>query len=132
MNRRYGKVVHWKYAPTDKEIEKIIYRSTENGFNFVYFKCGSLKQVLMLPRNIHVSSARKSHRRINVNIVLIDSIARPHFYRSMPRTVKALRDVVYDETVGSTVLDFELLQSVSQHTMDNLRPLYSGVNSGMY
>ncbi len=130
MNSTYGKVVRWIYAPTDGKIEEIIERSTKNGFNFVFFKCGSLRQVLSLPRTLKLSSRRKKVRKINVNIILIDSISRPHFYRSMPKTIEALRHVVYNESFPATVLDFELLQSVSQHTMDNCRPLYSGVTSG--
>lgn len=130
MSEKYGKVVRWKYNPDDRQIAEIIYRTTINGFNFVFFKCGSLRQVLILPHKLRLSSKREKHKRINVNIIVIDSIARPHFYRSLPRTVNALRDIVYNDSIRSTVLDFELLQSVSQHTMDNCRPLYSGVTSG--
>jgi hypothetical protein len=130
MNSTYGRIVSWIYAPSDGTIEEIIQHSLQNGFNFVFFKCGSLRQVLSLPRTLKLSSTRKKARKINVNIILIDSISRPHFYRSMPQTIAALRHVVYDESLPTTVLDFERLQSVSQHTMDNCRPLYSGVTSG--
>ncbi|CAB4030612.1 uncharacterized protein LOC113677807, partial [Paramuricea clavata] len=132
MNSTYGRIVSWIYAPSDGTIEEIIQHSIQNGFNFVFFKCGSLRQVLSLPRTLKLSSTRKKARKINVNIILIDSISRPHFYRSMPQTIEALRHVVYNESLLATVLDFELLQSVSQHTMDNCRPLYSGVTSGVY
>jgi hypothetical protein len=132
MNSTYGRVVNWIYAPSDGKIEEMIYRSMTNGFNFVFFKCGSLRQVLSLPRTIQLSSKRNKVRKINVNLILIDSISRPHFYRSMPQTIDALRHVVYNQSIPATVLDFELLQSVSQHTMDNCRPLYSGVTSGEY
>ena len=132
MSSKYGKVVKWIYSPSNVKIEEFIHSSIESGFNFVFFKCGSLRQVLPLPRILKLSSKRKNNNKINVNIVLIDSISRPHFYRSMPRTIEALRHVVYNESIPATVLDFELLQSVSQHTMDNCRPLYSGVTSGNF
>ncbi|XP_028395200.1 uncharacterized protein LOC114519289 [Dendronephthya gigantea] len=137
MDATYGRATSWVYAPTDKTIEEIIQRSMKNGFNFVFLQCGSLRQVLPLPRTIKLSSkkskkSKKKSKKINVNIILIDSISRPHFYRSMPRTIEALRHVVYNESIPATVLDFELLQSVSQHTMDNCRPLYSGVTAGVY
>lgn len=130
MNATYGRATNWVYAPTDRTIEEIIQRSIKNGFNFVLLKCGSLNQVLPLPRTLKLSRGKKRNKKINVNIILIDSISRPHFYRSMPRTIEALRHVVYNESIPATVLDFELLQSVSQHTMDNCRPLYSGITSG--
>ena len=132
MSSIYGKVARWIYAPSDSKIEEIIHRTMKNGFNFVFFKCGSLRQVLSLPRTIKISSKRSKGKKINVNLILIDSISRPHFYRSMPQTIDALRQVVYNESIPATVLDYELLQSVSQHTMDNCRPLYSGVTSGKY
>ena len=130
VNPTYGKVVEWLNSPSDTELDKIINRSIENGFNFVFFKCGSLMQVLPLPRTIKLSSGRNKDRKININIIVVDSISRPHFYRSMPRTIEALRHVVYNKSIPATVLDFELLQSISQHTMDNCRPLFSGLTSG--
>ena len=130
VNSSYGMVVEWLYSPSDTELETIIYRSIENGFNFVFFKCGSLMQVLPLPGTIKLSTGRNKDRKININIIVVDSISRPHFYRSMPQTIEALRQVVYNKSIPSTVLDFELLQSISQHTMDNCRPLFSGLTSG--
>ena len=130
VSSTYGMVVKWLYSPSDGQIERIIHRSIKNGFNFVFFKCGSLRQVLLLPRTLKLSSRKNKKQKMNVNIILVDSISRPHFYRSMPRTIEALRHVVYNKSIPATVLDFELFQSVSQHTMDNCRPLYSGVTSG--
>lgn len=132
MSPKYGKVVKWIYSPSDSKIAEFIHSSIKIGFNFVFFKCGSLRQVLPLPRIIKLSAKRKKDTKINVNIILIDSISRPHFYRSMPRTINVLRHVVYNQSIPATILDFELLQSVSQHTMDNCRPLYSGVTSGNF
>ncbi|XP_028416001.1 uncharacterized protein LOC114539557 isoform X2 [Dendronephthya gigantea] len=130
MSPSYGKIVRWEYSPSDAKIEEIIHRSMENGFNFVFLQCGSLKQVLVLPRKLWLSSRRKQvNKKININIVVIDSVSRPHFYRSMPRTIEAFRQVVYDDSIPATVLDFELLQSISQHTTDNCKPLYSGVTT---
>ena len=132
VNSTYGIVVRWRYSPSRVMIKEIITRSIKNGFYFVFFKCGGLKQVLKLPHRPKMSPSRKGSKRINVNLILIDSISRPHFYRSMPRSIEALRHVVYNRSIPATVLDFELLQSVSQHTMDNCRPLYSGVTAGEY
>ncbi|XP_046855342.1 uncharacterized protein LOC124448376 isoform X2 [Xenia sp. Carnegie-2017] len=132
MSSIHGEVMHWQLAPNNTEVEEIIHRSIENGFNFIFFKCEGLSQVLMLPRPIRLYKNEMKSPKINVNIVLIDSISRPHFYRSMPKTIKAFRDVVYNKSIPATILDFEQFQSVSQHTMDNCRPLYSGVTSGVY
>ena len=131
MNPSNGKIVSWEYFPNDTKIEEIVHRSIKNGFNFVFLQCGSLKQVLVLPKKLWLSPRRyQVDKKININIVVIDSVSRPHFYRSMPKTVEAFRQVVYNDSIPATVLDFELLQSMSQHTTDNCKPLYSGVTTG--
>ena len=41
-----------------------------------------------------------------------------------------LRAISQDPDIKATALDFELFQSVGQHSFDNLRPLFSGVIKG--
>ena len=61
---------------------------------------------------------------------MLDSISRPHFYRTLPRATEALRKILQDPSIKATAMDFELLQSVGQQTFDNLRPFFSGVMKG--
>ncbi|EDO47581.1 predicted protein [Nematostella vectensis] len=86
-------------------------------------------QVMLIKPKVRMSRKTRNPgvpMSMNINIVLLDSIARPHFYRVMRKSVSALRDVVYRESVNATVLDFEMFQAVGQHTFENLRPLFSG------
>ena len=72
----------------------------------------------------------KSRSAININVIMLDSISRPHFYRSLPRAVKAFRTITEDPNIKATALDFELDQSIGQQTFENLRPFFSGVLKG--
>ena len=87
-------------------------------------------QVLWFPPKLKATSKWKADEKINVNILLLDSVSRPHFYRVLPKAVKALRDIIYDKNISATALDFELLQGIGQHTFENIRPIFSGLVGG--
>ena len=119
-----GEVTDWK--PSRKEImtatvEEAVKINRKNGFGFLFIKCGDIFQALEDGGN------RSS---ININVIMMDSISRPHFYRILPRASRALRNILHNPNIKATVMDFELLQSVGQHTFDNLRPFFSGVMKG--
>ena len=62
---------------------------------------------------------------------MLDSISRPHFYRTMRKATEALKKISEDPTIKATALDFELVQSIGQQTFENLRPFFSGVLKGV-
>ena len=119
-----------------KDLQKRVLRaaknSYQNGFEFLYLKCGKNLQALVLPPALRQTTTKRpaKDKLFNINIVLLDSISRPHFYRVLPKSVLALRQIANDDSIPATALDFELYQSVGQNTFDNLRPLFSGVRKG--
>ena len=60
----------------------------------------------------------------NINIILLDSVSRSHFFRSLKKTTKFLRKT--DLHSNADVLDFELFQSIHGHTTENLHGLFNG------
>lgn len=110
----------------------IVLKSSISGFNFCLLKCEEgrkkIKQALIFPPILKRKTRTSLHtkKKINVNIVLEDSVSRPHFYRSMPRSAQSLRDIVRDSSFHATVLDFELVQSFAAFTLPNTHYLMAG------
>ena len=123
---------------SDKKVEWYIERAAEktrkNGFNFLFLSCVGLKKgqkisqmlTLLPPENILKHERKVSSEKINVNVILLDSVSRPHFYRSLPKTAKYLREKQEDPNYGAHIFDFELFQSVHGHTHENEHALFSG------
>ena len=128
-----GKVTDW--IPTSKEtitgtVQEAVKTNQKNGFGFLYIKCGDILQSLIFPPILKKGENDSDRNNINVNVVVLDSVARPHFYRILPRSVAVLRRIAQDPDIKVTALDFELFQSVGQQSFDNLRPFFSGVIKG--
>lgn len=128
----------WKRFFTSRGLENYLKRYTNEtsspGFNFCLLLCvrkertSFIEQLMTFPF-VHKSfdeSLNEEINSINLNILVLDSISRPHFYRSLPETVKSLRDIVEFSSYNATVLDFELLQSSAAYTFHNIRALMSG------
>ena len=64
--------------------------------------------------------------KININVFLVDSVSRLHFYRSFPKTVSYLNEIKNDSSYPAHVFNFELFQSVHGHTQENERALFNG------
>ncbi|KAK7065225.1 hypothetical protein SK128_004395 [Halocaridina rubra] len=67
----------------------------------------------------------KKSKFININLLMIDSLSRAHFYRSLPETVKFLEDLK-GRSSGTEILDFQMFQAVKQRTYESLQALFSG------
>ena len=128
----------WKRFFTSRGLENYLKRYTNAtsspSFNFCLLLCvrkertGFIEQLMTFPF-VHKSfdeSLNEEINSINLNILVLDSVSRPHFYRSLPVTVKSLRDIVQFSSFSATVLDFELLQSSAAYTFHNIRGLMSG------
>ena len=110
--------------------------NTLRGFNFCFLRCkiGRKKhasQILTFPPLLDIENSeflpnKKDQNLININILVLDSVSRAHFYRSLPKTVNTLRNIVYNESINATALDFELLQSSAPFTFHNIRAFMSG------
>ena len=128
----------WAVAKTKKELVStlnvIIKDLIKDGFDFVFLGCKvdkrTIKQVLVLPALLKFADTRKDYRKpainANINLVVLDSVSREHFFRRLPATAQNLKRVNEDELSGASVLDFELFQSVAPRTFPNIRALFSG------
>ena len=132
MDPSIGVITRWdaiKPFSTD-EVKKRVDKKIEEKHNFGFLKCGGILQALIFPPRMLMNKDIKPENKININIVVLDSISRPHFFRVMRESVAAMRKVIYDESINATVLDYELFQSISMHTFGNIRSLFSGVIQG--
>lgn len=116
--------------------------NTLRRFSFCFLRCKTgrkkyVSQILTFPPLLELENSeflpnKKEESLINVNIVVLDSVSRAHFYRSLPKTVSTLRNIVYNESIKATALDFELLQSSAPFTFHNIRAFMSGKSDFNY
>ncbi|XP_068671385.1 uncharacterized protein [Montipora foliosa] len=110
--------------------------NTLDGFNFCFLRCKAgrkkiISQMLTFPPILETKESEflpgdKDPNLINFNVVVLDSVSRVHFYRSLPKSVNTLRTIVYNDSINATALDFELLQSSAPYTFHNIRAFMSG------
>ena len=116
----------------EQELPGIVAQNSVHGFNSCLLKCKmgrtEVKQALIFPPILKRAAKKNpsSKKKINVNIVLEDSVSRSHFYRSMPRSAQSLRDIYRDSSFRATVLDFELVQSYAAYTLLNAQFMMAG------
>ena len=129
-----GKAISdWKLLPKDTmtaTVQEAVNRNLESGFSFLFLRCGGIFQALTFPPILKKVEDGKNRSGININVITFDSISRPHFYRTLPRAVEALKKINQDANIKATTMDFELVQSIGQQTFDILRPFFSGVLKG--
>lgn len=112
----------------------ILRKLEDSSFKFAFILCiqrnGSLRSQQLfsakLPPRPDRSQTRKTQRNVNVNIVLLDSLSRPHFYRSLPLLIKEFNRINTDVYSGAEVLDFTSFQSVHGHSAENAHALFTG------
>jgi hypothetical protein len=97
---------------------------------FALLKCegGQGVQVLTFPKILDRVEAVQKHekrRRFNINIVLEDSLSRGHFYRTLLKTASTFRDIIYNQSIPSTLLEFEKMQSLASNTYFSLQRLFT-------
>ena len=118
----------------DSAVESIVLQhakiSRAADLNFLFLDCVGLftrvkiSQLLTflpaLPRS------KNETQKVNVNVFLIDSLSRAHFYRSLPNTVKYLKTVNADPNFPAHVFDYELFQALHGHTHQSEHALFTG------
>lgn len=135
INPEMGKITEWTPLPNETitaTVQEAVNTNRKNGFGFLFIRCGHILQALTFPPMLKNLESGGNRTGINVNVVMLDSISRPHFYRILPRAVEALQKISWDRNIRANVMDFELFQSVGQQTFDNLRPFFSGVMKGKF
>ena len=126
----------------ERFLKHFIIVNTLRRFSFCFLRCKIarkkyLSQILTFPPLLDIENSEflpneKEENLINVNIVVLDSVSRQHFYRSLPRTVSTLRNIVHNDSINATALDFELLQSSAPFTFHNIRAFMSGKSDFNY
>lgn len=123
----------------EANVLKYAIKTLKQGNEFMFLSCGfagnnnNKTQLITLDKWI-TDSNKKSERikqersyvtkKLNINVILLDSVSRSHFYRSLKKTVNFLRQT--DLHSNADVLDFELFQSIHGHTTENLFGLFNG------
>ncbi|XP_012565006.2 uncharacterized protein LOC100196957 isoform X1 [Hydra vulgaris] len=100
---------------------------------FIFLTCNEKKrkihQVLKIPPFILTYQNRheiKVPNLWNINIIVIDSLSRQHFYRTLKKTVAVLNKTNNDLSRDSFVFDYKLFQSLAHFTYVNIQALFSG------
>lgn len=130
-----GKISEWTDLSKETIVttmEKAVETSRKNGFGFLFLRCGNILQVLTFPPVLQEVEGGDNRKQISVNVVSMDSLSRPHFYRSLPRAVEALRKIRNNFKISATALDFQNFQAIGEQTFDNLRPFFCGVVKGKF
>lgn len=129
----------WQKLTSKTEIEgklpSVIIRNSQNGFNFCLVQCVRnntsqlIRTVLSFPPVLGVTNSHGPKPvNLDINVVVLNSVSRAHFYRSLPETVATIRNVVYDNSIKASALDFEFLQSFGPAMALDLRIHLSGKN----
>ncbi len=114
-------------------LKNLAIRTLKAGYPFLFLECNSkiptktIRQLLVLPyitKSYEPQVKNPANSFVNINMMLIDSVSRPHFYRSLPKTVKYLTDL--QASSRQHVLDFELLHAVKSRTFESLQALFTG------
>ena len=137
MNHRNG-LVKEQVIPAsfnNSEIAKLVLRFAEElrqrDLPFLFVNCTDAKgsvvaQMLTFLPALPAHKDIAHQNKININVFLVDSLSRLHFYRSFPKTVSYLNEIKNDSSYPAHVFNFELFQSVHGHTQENERALFNG------
>ena len=138
LDARTGQL-SWRYYSFLQDVEEVLNEyiedRSEDYFPFCFLTCdefwnpGAKSQLLLLPpRSSPVVGSDEANKTssglFNINILLLDSVSRPHFYRSLPLSAQVFRDI--DLKGQAHVLDFEFFHALSSRTFENLNALFSG------
>ncbi|XP_031571982.1 uncharacterized protein LOC116306089 [Actinia tenebrosa] len=122
----------FQVAELEASLPEIIEENFKNGFQFCFLSClsasgsNTIETLLMFPPRIPRKNQASVNSVLNINVVVLDSVSRPHFYRSLPKTVKALREISYNDSLDAMVLDYELFQSIGPYTYINMKAFFTG------
>ena len=142
-SKQTGKLIKKDYIASENELQKridgvISEARSKNGSNFMLLECTDsedgqrapydfIGQMFLIPPVPEKEyQQQQSSKTININLVMIDSVARSHFYRSLPRTISTFSKINKYRDVKAEVLDFEMFQSLEGHTAENVHGLFTG------
>ncbi|XP_078070202.1 uncharacterized protein LOC144494762 isoform X2 [Mustelus asterias] len=133
-------VNQWKKFKSTEEAMAFInqelltdWRTYHHGYCFI--RCLShdgrkISQLLILPPMLRAdgNSPNKpaKEQALNVNILLLDSVSRHHFYRVLPKTIDTFINLNTNVFKTGHVFDFELVQGIKSRTFESLQALFGG------
>ena len=121
--------VEWRVVEDINRISRVIKHhilSSAFGPGFALLKCGQGIQILSFPKRLESSQNQEQKRRFNINILVQDSLSRGHFYRTLLKTASTFQKIIYNQSIPSTVLEFNKVQSYASNTYRNLQRLFTG------
>ena len=130
FNVKVGKI-KWRVVNDIKGINTLIKRnvmSSTFASGFALLKCGEGIQILSFPKILKQDKSSRSEGKrklFNINIVVEDSLSRAHFYRTLLKTASTFREIIYNQSIPSTVLEYEKVQSYASNTYSSLQRLFT-------
>ena len=118
-----------------KAVMKYARITVRRGYNFMFISCGGnethtqlllLDQIIMQEQKKLTRGFKNRHGKININVVMIDSVSRAHFFRSLKKTVRTFDETNSDTQTNAEVLDFQLFQALHGHSPENAHALFTG------
>ena len=133
FNDTIGKI-KWRTIKDIGRLSKLLRNhimTSEFAPGFALLKCegGQGIQVLSFPKvldRVEPVQKEEKRRRFNINIVLEDSFSRAHFFRTLLKTASTFREIIYNQSIPSTLLEFEKVQSYAPTTYTILQRLFTG------
>ena len=139
MNPKTGKIDHVNIENITA-VKEALKGDTQTNLNdhsadFIFLSCkkrnskAKLHQLLQFPPVVMTSKSTESKIPkdiLNINIFVIDSLSRQHFYRILPNTVKAMKTINTDHNRETQILDFKTFQSLAPFTYVNLQAFLTG------
>jgi hypothetical protein len=120
----------------DSTVENLVLKylkiSRVADLNFLFLNCTGLftgvkiSQLLTFLPALPRLTNKKQKDKVNVNVVLLDSLSGAHFCRSLPNTIIFLQEKNADPSFPAHVFEYELFQAVHGHTHDIEPALFSG------
>ncbi|XP_028400550.1 uncharacterized protein LOC114523731 [Dendronephthya gigantea] len=121
-----------KGGEIEKMVAKLAKDVRKHDLPFLFVNCSGkltnvvVAQILTFLPSMPVLKDVKTRNKININIFLVDSVSRKHFYRSFPKTTKYLEETAKESDFPAHIFNFELFQAVHGHTNENERALFNG------
>jgi hypothetical protein len=122
----------------EKFIQEFVLKNLDEMYPFFYLKCGDTTkhniasqatQLVSVPLAIPTNTSHATKKDINVNILFLNAVSRRHFYRSLPKTIAAFRNINLNPKSTSNVLDFELYQALGATSQETLLGFVTGRNN---
>ena len=112
-------------------MEKYALKMINQNIYFLFIQCirepnyPSRTQLIILPARPKKQKQMRGNK-LNINIVLLDSLSRAHFYRSLPVVIEMFNDINKGIVSNAEIIDYELFQSVHGHSAENFHALFTG------